>query len=117
MPLAGRPGRRLPRPNARPPIRQLVQLAAAWGARLLARGALVATARPATVRCLVHPGRLLRRTRRQILQACKLVLDRLMLSLQFLQSEAELLILCPQTPNLPNQFANRPNKILLPEPF
>src|SRR5882762_6573270 len=57
--------------------------------------------RPASVRCLIHPGRLLRRTRRQILQPRKLVLDGLMFSLQLPQSTAELLILCPQTPTSP----------------
>src|SRR5712671_7740645 len=119
-----RTGRRLRPHHDRRVNRQPVQLAAASTARLLARGALAAAAsrtlvegRPASVRCLVHAGRLLRRTRRQILQPCKLVLDGLMLTLQLRQSTAELLILCPQTPNLANQLANHPNQVRLRQTF
>jgi len=121
--LVARAGRR-PRPNHdRRVNRQLVQLTAASTARLLALGALAVASRalvegrPASVRCLVHAGRLLRRTRRQILQPRKLVPDGLMFSLQLRQSTAELLILCPQTPNLANQIANHANQIRLRETF
>src|SRR5216684_1596410 len=111
--LMARPGRRLCPHNDRRPDRQLVQLAAAAAARFLALGALGAAA----VRCLVHAGWLLRRTRRQLLQPCKLVLDRLMLSLQFRQSTAELLVLRPQTPNLANQIANHADQVCLRQTF
>src|SRR5260370_41809680 len=67
----------------------------------------------AAVRCLVHAGRLLRRTRRQIIQPRKLVPDGLMFSLQPRQSTAALLILCPQPPNLANQLANHANQVSL----
>ena len=73
--------------------------------------ALGAAAGPALVRCIVHAGRLLWRTRWQFLQTCKLVLDRLMFPLQLRQSTAELLILSPQASNLANQFANHANQI------
>src|ERR1700721_4271972 len=77
--LVARAGRRLRPHDDRRANRQFVQLAAASTARLLALAALVAAAtRPASFRCLVHAGRLLRRTRRRILQPRKLVLHRLM---------------------------------------
>jgi hypothetical protein len=44
-------------------------------------------------------------------------LDGLMLGLQLRQSTAELLILCPQTPNLANQLANHPNQARLRQTF
>jgi RHH-type rel operon transcriptional repressor/antitoxin RelB len=85
--LVARAGRRLRPHNDRRVNRQLVQLAAATAARLLARRAFVAAVfRPAAVRCLVHTGRLVRRTRRQFLQPRKLILDRLMFRLQLRQS-------------------------------
>jgi hypothetical protein len=40
--------------------------------------------------------------RRSLLQPCTLILDRLMLSLQFRKCVTELLIFRPQTPNLAN---------------
>ena len=98
--------------NDRRADRELVQLAAAATARLLTLGALLAaTSRPASVRCLVHAGRLLRWTRRQVLQPGKLVPDRLMFQLQLRQSAADFLILCPQTSNLTNQLANHANQV------
>jgi hypothetical protein len=121
--LVARAGRRLRPHHDRRVNRQLVQLTAASTARLLALGALAVASRalvegrPAAVRCLVHAGRLLRRTRRQILQPRKLVPDGLMFSLQLRQSTAELLILCPQTPNLANQPANHPNQVRLRQTF
>src|SRR5258707_12399212 len=67
--LVARAARRL-RPNHNRRVnRQLVQLTAASTARLLALGALAVSSRalvegrPASVRCLVHAGRLLRWTR------------------------------------------------------
>src|SRR5882757_3783252 len=74
--LVARAGRSLRPHNKRRTNRQLVQLAAAATARLLTLGArLAAASRPAALRCLVHAGRLLRGTRRQVLQPCKLVPD------------------------------------------
>ena len=116
--LVARAGRRLRPHNHRRVNRQLVQLAAASTARLLARGALGAGAsRNTMVRCLVHARRLLRRTRRQILQPCKLVLDRLMFHLQLRQRTAELLILSPQASNLANQLANHANQVRVRKTF
>ena len=51
--------------------------------------------RPRGARPLIHPGRLVRRTRRQTLQSRKLVLGPLMLDLQLRQRAAELLVLRP----------------------
>ena len=85
--LVARAGRRLRPHNHRRVNRQLVQLAAASTARLLARGALGAGAsRNTTVRCLVHAGRLLRRTRRQMprrrpsQRPCPALISRVLLS-------------------------------------
>src|SRR5262249_4408146 len=103
--LVARASRRLRPHNDRRPDRQLVQLAAAAAVRRRAPAALVVAA---AVRCLVHAGWLLRRTRWQLLQPCKLVLGRLMLRLQLRQGVAELLILRPQTPNLANQSRTTP---------
>src|SRR5215831_19124201 len=106
--LVTRASRRLRPHNDRRPDRQLVQLAAAAAERRRAPAAPVVAA---AVRCLVHAGWLLRRTRRQLLQPCKLVLSRLMLHLQLRQGVAELLILRPQTPNLANQIANHADQV------
>src|SRR5215471_15318478 len=112
--LVARASRRQRPYNDRRPDRQLVQLAAAAAVRRRAPAALVVAA---AVRCLVHAGWLLRRTRRQLLQPCKLVLDRLMLSLQLRQGVAELLILRTQTPNLANQIANHADQVRRRQPF
>jgi hypothetical protein len=50
---------------------------------------------------------------RQILQPRKFVLDGLMFSLQLREGTPELLILCPQPPNLANQLANHANQVRL----
>jgi len=110
--LVARPGRRLRLHDDRRVNRQLIQFAAAATGRLLAFGALGAvTSRNTPVRCLVHAGRLVRRTRRQFLQPRKLVLDRLVLRLQLRQSSVELLVLRPQAPHLANQLANHANQV------
>src|ERR1700756_3696769 len=78
----------------------------------VALGALsVAAFRSAAVRRLVHSGRLVRRARRKVLQPRKLVLDRLMFRLQLRQSDVDLLIFPPQTPNLAHQIANDANQV------
>src|SRR5215471_20997778 len=116
--FVARAGRHLRPDNNRRPDRQLVQLAAASTARLLPLGVLGSAApRNASVRCLVHAGRLLRRSRRQVLQPCKLILDGLMFSLELSEGAAELLILCPQPPNLANQLANHANQVRLRQTF
>ena len=106
--LMARAGRRLRRHDDRRVNRQLVRFAAAATGRLLAFGALGAvTSRNTPVRCLVHAGRLVRRTRRQFLQPRKLVLDRLVLHLQLCQGAAELLVLRLNTLHFANQLTHQ----------
>ena len=116
--LVARAGRRLL--PSQPPFASIVSLSSWLPRRRLdfSPAGLLAPAPPETpVRCLVHAGRLLRRTRRQILQPCKLVLDRLMFHLQLRQRTAELLILSPQASNLANQLANHANQVRVRKTF
>src|SRR5262249_41383152 len=104
--------------NNRRPDRQLVQLAAASTARLLPLGVLGSAApRNASVRCLVHAGRLLRRLRPPDLQTRTLLPSRLNVPLLATVGAAELLMLCPQPPNLANQLANHANQVRLRQTF
>ena len=63
------------------------------------------------IRRLLHPGRLLRRTRRQMLQPRDLVLQRLVLNPQPRQGRAHLLVLRPQPLHFANQLANQADQL------
>ncbi len=63
------------------------------------------------LRRLLHSGRLVRRTRRQMLQPRDLVLQRLVLNPQPRQSRADLLVLRPQPLHFPKQSANQADQL------
>jgi hypothetical protein len=83
---------------------QFIESAAAPPNRLLA---LAAPFNAAPIRRLIHARGLLRRTRWQMLQARQLVLDRLVLNLQFCQCTVELLILGSKALHLADQLTNQ----------
>src|SRR5271166_5297255 len=107
--LVARAGRRLDRRRHRPVDRKLGDARTAPPLRRLALLPLRPDFR--SIRRLVHPGRLERRTRRQMLQPRNLVLQRLVLNPLHRQSFAQLLVLRPQTPHLRNQIANQTEQL------
>jgi hypothetical protein len=90
-------------PGAAAPLRGLAFLALGPALRLIRR--------------LLHPGGLLRRTRRQMLQPRDLVLQRLVVEPKTRHSLAQLLVLPPQTRHFANQLANQANQLGWRLPF
>src|SRR5271166_5980888 len=69
------------------------------------------------IRRLLHPGGLVRRTRRQMLQPRNLVPQRLVLDPQPRHGMAQLLVLPPQTRHFANQLANQVDQLGRRLPF
>ena len=90
-------------PGAASPLRSLAFLALGPPLRLIRR--------------LLHPGGLLRRTRRQMLQPCELVLQRLVVEPKPRHGMAQLLVLPPQTRHFANQLANQVDQLGRRLPF
>ena len=69
------------------------------------------------IRRLLHPGGLLRRTRRQMLQPSEFVLQRLVVEPKPRHGMAQLLVLPPQTRHFANQLANQVDQLGRRLPF